>query len=331
VPDASGLYQRVKPAVVLISVADEQGRLRSGSGVIVRPDGLIATNYHVIDGAVSARVKLANGDIYDQVAVADTDQRKDLALIKIKAIGLTALSRANPSSVEVGKTVYFLGAPMGLEGSISQGLVSAIRSVSEVHPRLEGFRVIQFTAPIAPGSSGGPLVDEGGAVIGLATMTLVSGQNLNFAVPAEYLEGLVQHWDGTARPLHAMSSQVKLGKPRPANDVLRSAKTLCVVLSSGSPVIKAEISNRLLRWGKFALVAVPQQADLVLEVVQTGQLSASGSGNQAAAILRDASSGAELWSTTKGGSWAWSGWSNAWVGRAIADALIKYVNSTSKR
>jgi hypothetical protein len=79
------------------------------------------------------------------------------------------------------------------------------------------------------------------------------------------------------------------------------------------------------------LVAVPQQADLVLEVVQTGQLSASGSGNQAAAILRDASSGAELWSTTKGGSWTWSGWSNAWVGRAIADALIKYVNSTSKR
>jgi hypothetical protein len=127
------------------------------------------------------------------------------------------------------------------------------------------------------------------------------------------------------------SSQASASTPT-VPQLLLSAKTLCVVVPSGNAVLKTEISNKLIKWGKLTLIADPERADLVLKVEPTGQLNLqTGEGNQAAALLTHRESGQELWGVTKGGSWAMSGYSYAWVGRAIASDFIKFYDSTAKK
>jgi len=109
--DGSALYEQAAKSLVLITAIDGNGRKWLGSGVIVKPDGLIATNFHVINGAVSARVQLQNGDIYDEVTLVDGDERKDVALVRIKAVNLPSLPLADSDNLKVGTTVYALGAP----------------------------------------------------------------------------------------------------------------------------------------------------------------------------------------------------------------------------
>jgi hypothetical protein len=109
------------------------------------------------------------------------------------------------------------------------------------------------------------------------------------------------------------------------------SKTICVVQRNGNPVVGNEINSAIMKWGKLAVVSRPEQADLVLEVTQTGELNlGTGSGNQAAATLLHRLPGANVWATTKGGGWAMSGWSNAWVGRSIAEDLVKFIESEQK-
>jgi len=128
------------------------------------------------------------------------------------------------------------------------------------------------------------------------------------------------------------SSRAPTSPSQSAPKLLLSAKTLCVLVPSGNAVLKTEISNKLTTWGKLTIVTAPEQADLILKVEQTGQLNTkTGEGNQAAALLIHQDSGQELWGTTKGGSWAMTGFSYAWVGRAIASDFIKFYDSTAKK
>lgn len=172
-------------SIVLIVAQDKNGReLVTGSGFIVKPEGTIVTNCHVIIGAYAASVRTADGDIYDAVFVADTDKRKDLAVLKIKALNLPTSKLGDSDRIEVGQHVIAIGNPMGLTGSVSDGIVSAIRQV-------EGYKIIQTTAPISPGSSGGPLLNDLGEVIGV-TFANVEGQNLNLAIPINYAKPILQ-------------------------------------------------------------------------------------------------------------------------------------------
>jgi len=184
----------VSPSVVLIVTSDKNGNpLAEGSGFVVDSNGLIATNLHVIKGAYSASVTLANGDTYDSVLVADADARKDLALIQIKAVDLKAVRLGDSDSLQVGQHVIAVGNPRGLligANSVSDGIVSAVRQV-------EGMHLLQTTAPISHGSSGGPLLNDGGEVIGV-TQATVEGQNLNLAVPANYLKPMLRFFDRSA-------------------------------------------------------------------------------------------------------------------------------------
>jgi S1-C subfamily serine protease len=204
--EAPVIYEKAAPSIVLITCVDTADRVSQGSGVILRPDGVIATNYHVISDAVSARIQLNNGDVYDDVSVIDTDERKDIAILKVKAIHLPALTLADSDSAKIGATVYVIGAPRGLTGSLSSGIISSLRLASEVSPNLSGFRVIQFTAPISPGSSGSPLIDEFGRLLGLAFATRVDGQNINLAVPVNYVAPLAEHAKNEGRSLKRMPS-----------------------------------------------------------------------------------------------------------------------------
>jgi S1-C subfamily serine protease len=173
--------------------------------VILSSNGIIATNYHVIKGAVSSRVKLQNGDIYDDVLVLDTDERKDIAIIKIKASNLPYLIAGNSDSLKIGANVYAIGAPRRLQGSISAGIVSGIRASTEIDPALIGFRIIQFTAPVSSGSSGGALLTEDGKLIGLVFASREGGQNLNLAIPINYVSPLAANPHSTGKALAKLS------------------------------------------------------------------------------------------------------------------------------
>ncbi len=201
-PSLPELARSVSPAVVLIATSDKNGNpLAEGSGFVVDANGLIATNLHVIKGAYSASVTLANGDTYDSVLVADADSRKDLALLQIKAVDLKFLRFGDSDSVQVGQHVVAVGNPEMLANSVSDGIVSAVR-------QLEGMRLLQITVPISHGSSGGPLLNDGGEVIGVTKATYSEGQNLNFAVPANYLKPMIRFLDRSVmRPLSEFNAE----------------------------------------------------------------------------------------------------------------------------
>jgi S1-C subfamily serine protease len=331
--DGPQVYEHTVPSVVEITVLKRSGHGAQGSGVIVKSNGFIVTNYHVIADAVSARVQLHNGDIYDTVEIAETDERKDLAVLKIKASDLPSVSLAPFDTIKVGSTLYALGSPRGLEGSLSQGVVSSIRPISDFDSSLSGFRVIQFTAPVSPGSSGGPLVDEFGRLVGVVSSSLTGSQNINLGIPVKYIDDLLESFNGSTRVLEKMpiSPVETRAVKRSPDEIIGSSKTLYVWSSAGSLSVKTEISNKLRAWGGLTLVELPEDADLILQVEQTGKLnSATGEGAEASAVLIDAKSRIQLWAKTKGGSWSMTGFSISRASRAVADELIKFFKSVKK-
>jgi S1-C subfamily serine protease len=189
--DASEIYERARKSVVVVKCARQDNRVVLGSGVVLRSDGVIATNFHVCGEATAAQIKLPNGDIYDDVSISDSDEQKDIAILKIKANGLPALPMGDSDKLKIGASVFAVGAPLGLEGSITSGIISSIRPVDEMFSWAEGFRIIQISAPISHGSSGGPLLDGYGNVIGLVFAQKQEGENLNAAIPINYILPLV--------------------------------------------------------------------------------------------------------------------------------------------
>ncbi|MEP7123273.1 MAG: trypsin-like peptidase domain-containing protein [Byssovorax sp.] len=155
-----------------------------GTGFIVRKDGWIATNFHVIEGAGELLVATPDKHEYPVVDVLAVDRLHDLALLRVEA-DLGVLVLGDSDAVRAGDSVVAIGHPLGLEDTVSNGLVSAVRVID---PTLT---VLQISAPIAPGSSGGPLFSDRGEVIGVATAYSTKGQNLNFGVPVRYLKELL--------------------------------------------------------------------------------------------------------------------------------------------
>lgn len=174
---AKDVAKRVLASTVFITAFDGAGQpLKLGSG-FVSADGFVVTNNHVIRDARVLTVRLiGSSDEVRVESVAWSEASVDLAVLKLP-LKAPPLSTRN-SAVVVGEEVYAAGNPKGLEGTFSNGIVSSIR--------LEG-QLIQLTAPISPGSSGGPIVDSSGAVVGVAVATYRDGQNLNFAIPIGFV------------------------------------------------------------------------------------------------------------------------------------------------
>lgn len=193
--DLEELATKVAPCVFLIQVADANGtKVGTGTGFSVSRDGLVATNYHVVEAGQTFSIVTNQGARFEDARVIIEDPATDLALLKIDGKGLPFLTLAETSDVPVGKRVAALGSPEGLAGSLSEGIVSAPpRNLSEKFPdRALPNRgvLIQTTADISPGSSGSPLFDGEGRVLGVMTMIFRGqgdAQNLNFAVPVEAL------------------------------------------------------------------------------------------------------------------------------------------------
>lgn len=182
------------PSVVVLVTEDASGQPRTlGSGFFVRSE-VIATNLHVIQGASKGYVKFVGQQAkYEVAGIVGIDRVRDLALLEVTGAKAPSLALGDASEVAAGDEVYVVGNPRGLEGTISQGIVSGVRQV-------RAGILIQITAPISPGSSGGPVLNTKGVVIGIATATVEHGQNLNFAVPASYLVALLSNTN-PVRPL----------------------------------------------------------------------------------------------------------------------------------
>ena len=334
--DIPSLAREALRCVVTIETKDAVGKpLSLGSGFLVSNDGRVVTNYHVMQSAASGTVRFADGASYSIEGLLASNSDKDLVLLKIKTTSneFRFLSLGDSDRVEVGEQVVAVGSPLGLEETVSPGFISGVREAN-------GLRLLQTTAPISPGNSGGALINLAGEVVGVPTLSLTSvqkkatvSQNLNFAVPSNYVRELI-----SAAAKEASSLTVAISSPKPKQtdrspkEIIASAKTHCVWVTSGSAVLKTELSGKLSEWGKLRLVSSPQDADLILKVAQTGELNmATGAGNQATALLTDRESGTELWSKTKGGSWAMSGYSNTWVAHALAKEFIKFFDSATKQ
>jgi hypothetical protein len=180
------LAERVTPAVVLIDVATA-AESRQGSGFLVEANGRILTNYHVMRDARSARVKLSSGDVYEEVEILASDARRDIAVIQIAGFDLPYLELGNSDSVRVGSPVVLVGSPLGLENTVSTGIVSGRRQEAA------GYQLLQVSAPASRGSSGGAVLSSRGQVVGIAVSQIGGGQNLNFAIPINYARGLLGH------------------------------------------------------------------------------------------------------------------------------------------
>ena len=188
------IAQKAFRSTVLLVMEDANGQpLSLGSGFFVG-SGQVATNLHVVEGATRGYAKLVGQETkFNIEGYTAIDEKHDLIILKVTAFGTQTLSLGNSDFVQVGETVYAVGNPHGLEGTFSDGIISSIRPVGTD-------KLIQITAPLSPGSSGGPVLNRRGEVIGVSVLTIRDGQNLNFAIPSNYLKTLLAKV-GYTRPL----------------------------------------------------------------------------------------------------------------------------------
>lgn len=179
----SAVFKYSSPSVVVVKAYDERDKLMAfGSGVAIA-DNVVATNCHVLSSAGSqyAEVEYQGKNLPAELREADTE--RDLCTLDVKGLPAPLAAIASSQNLEVGSKVYAIGAPEGYKLTLSDGLVSGRRTI-------DGINLIQVTAPISRGSSGGGLFDDQGRLIGITTSTDGSGQSLNFAIPAEWIADL---------------------------------------------------------------------------------------------------------------------------------------------
>ncbi len=305
------LAERLKPALVQVRVkravevhtegADPFGgpeeRRSSGSGFIIRQDGYLVTNAHVVTDAERIQVKLADGRRFEARLVGQ-DDRVDLALIKIEATGLPVAVLGDSNRLRVGEFVLALGHPFGLEQTVSFGIVS--RKGAPLMVAAPGFDFIQTDAAVNPGNSGGPLVNMAGEVVGVNSMAARNG-SIGFAIPVNLVKGLLPQlaekgkvewgWLGVSiaevgdedlakynlkEPRGVLIRQVVAGQPADqagmkANDVIMAV--------DGAPVEEPRDLQRIIAStpvGKIVKLSVMREGKATEVSVTVGAYQASG-------------------------------------------------------
>ncbi|MGE4353267.1 MAG: S1C family serine protease [Oscillospiraceae bacterium] len=182
--DAEDIYAKCSPAVFYIEVYNSSNvAVASGSGFFIDDKGTAVTNFHVIDECYSAKITTSDtGKTYDVVGIYDYSREDDWAVIKVDGSGFSYLTIGDEDTVIGGATIYAIGSPLGLQNSITQGLISNPARVED------GVTYIQISAAISSGSSGGALINKYGEAIGITSGSYVNGQNMNLALPISYIE-----------------------------------------------------------------------------------------------------------------------------------------------
>ena len=195
--DIPAISREAHGAVVSIVVSDKNGHpLAQGSGFLISKDGQVVTNYHVIRNGSSAVIKFPDGAFFVVDGVLASDKDRDVAIIKAHGNDFRALTLGDSNLLQVGEEVVAIGSPLSLESTVSNGIVSAIRTVED-----EGGKFLQITVPISPGSSGGPLFNMSGKVVGITTSHIKGGENLNFAIPINDVKPMLLARSPRARAL----------------------------------------------------------------------------------------------------------------------------------
>ena len=180
----SQIFAVDSPSIVVIVAYGEDGKaIALGSGVVIAKDTVVS-NCHVIEKANSASVLYKNKSLAAALHYADSE--RDLCSFTVKGLSAQPVRMGFTSQVQVGDAAYAIGAPEGLELTLSGGLISSLR-------KIPGGVVLQMTTPISPGSSGGGLFDSEGRLIGITSYYMKGGEQLNFALPVEWVKNLPQH------------------------------------------------------------------------------------------------------------------------------------------
>jgi S1-C subfamily serine protease len=212
------------PGVMTIYVYNGHGKVvGQGSGFVISSDGICATNFHVLKDAYSADAKLGDGRLFHLLAVHAYDAERDIAIFQLGRKTSKGIERArdlpfltlSSEGVQIGERIATVSSPEGLSNSIADGLVSAIRHDS-------GRKLLQISAPISPGSSGGPVFNLRGEVVAISTFQLVEGQNLNFAIPVDEVSKMKDlrenlsleqvYWQNHLAPVSRAASRTQKGE-----------------------------------------------------------------------------------------------------------------------
>lgn len=322
-PSVAEMAERVRPAVVLVVVkTGDEGPIRQATGFVVSPDGRIATCLHVLDGAEAVMVKTSRKRRFTGVFIDGLDAEKDLAILRIDARDLPALELGDSTALDPGDPIVVIGNPLGLMRTVTEGVVSGRRKTwaDELDAEswmeedfgggspirgLYGFEVLQISAQVSHGSSGAPVLDPRGMVIGVAASGLAHGlMDLNFAIPVEDLEPLLDQ--RLALDLRSFQMQADGARRSLAEPLLAEAR---IALELGRPEDAEKALDR-------ALVLHPRFVEALL--LQATLLEAAGEREAAeGALIRAAEEGDEE------SAEAWSRLGELYLGPALRDGNIE--------
>lgn len=273
------IFETTKKASVLILSGEGAGRLHSvATGVLVAENGILLTALHAVKDTAEVQIRTSSGEVFDHVQLLGSDERRDIAALKIPVSGLTFLSAGKGTSLAQGDHLYTVNNSNGLAWTASEGILSAVRPAGEIPGAGTGFQLIQFTAPIAPGASGGALVDKHGVLVGIITSGLQG--SAFFAVPVENVIGLIDAshpialGSGSLLQLRSSEPEASTSSVAAANadpkQLLRAART--VYIHSKTEFLTVDTLDRALLQEKdwkdlsLAIVADAKIADLFIEI-----------------------------------------------------------------
>jgi S1-C subfamily serine protease len=276
---AAALFGRISPSVVVVEVATEAGKSQ-GSGVVIGPEQVV-TNHHVVASSKGAQVR--QGKLSWLATIETLSVQHDLAILRVPGMGLPRATMRPSNQLAVGERVYAVGAPRGLELSLSDGLVSGLRR--EKHEKTKKDKaqepeddttaaVIQTTAPVSPGSSGGGLFDGQGRLVGIMTFVVRGGQGLNFAHPTEWVEELrAGKASAGAAPTKNASAGYGLSQRPTSIRCTLDTRAVWGLFSGGAEILETEPVKSLIQFDAFAgqtpsyvstVEREPRKGDLVL-------------------------------------------------------------------
>jgi S1-C subfamily serine protease len=267
---AEEIYARCAASVFYIELFDASGKtFATGSGFFISSDGRAVTNYHVLSGAQSAKITVSDtGKQYNITGVYAYSPIEDWAIIKVDGNGFTPLTLGSSSTVVGGAPAYAIGSPIGLQNTISEGIIS------NPARELDGINYIQISTPISHGSSGGALINKYGEVIGITTAGAEDAQNLNFALPISYIPGentsVLQNF---AECCQAATASIHLSVSQ-TSVVIGAGKsqTLSVTWTGGSDddVIHCESSNDSVADADFGEWTSDSTCELFVQGIAAG-------------------------------------------------------------
>jgi S1-C subfamily serine protease len=205
--DLPELAALAKPSVVLLRVSDAaHDKAAVGTGFFVSKDGRIVTNHHVIEGATKIVAALPDGRSIDVQGILADDERRDIAVLKAEPGDYAPLLLGTSTGLRMGDEIAIVGSPLGLSGTLSAGIVSAVResgpttAFEDAKDEKVASWGIQVSAPISPGSSGSPILVRDGSVVAVAVGRLNGGEGLNFGVPIEVAKSMIGDIPSGAQP-----------------------------------------------------------------------------------------------------------------------------------